>query len=54
MMGPIGLGPVGPYFLSRLPNAFVTLGAHGVVSLRRCGHNGVKGASYVKWEDTWR
>lgn len=53
-MGPIGLGPVGPYFLSRLPNAFVTLGAHGVVSLRRCGHNGVKGASYAKWEDTWR
>ena len=53
-MGPIGLGPVGPYFLLRLPNTFVTLGAHGVVSLRRRGHNDVKGASYVKWEDTWR
>ena len=53
-MGPIGLGPVGPYFLLRLSNTFVILGAHGVVSLRRRGHNGVKGASYVKWEDTWR
>ena len=53
-MGPIGLGPVGLYFLLRLPNTFVTLGAHGVVSPRRRGHNGVKGASYVKWEDTWR
>lgn len=53
-MGPIGLGPVGPYFLSRLPNTFVILGAYGVVSLRRRGHNGVKGASYAKWEDIWR
>lgn len=53
-MGPIGLGPVGPYFLLRLPNTFVILGAHGVVSLRRRGHNGVEGASYAKWEGTWR
>ena len=53
-MGPIGLGPVGPYFLSRLPNAFVTLDAHGVASLRRRGHNGVESASYEKREDTWR
>ena len=53
-MGPIGLGPVGPYFLSRLPNTFVILGAHGVVSLRRRGHNGVEGESYAKWEDAWR
>lgn len=53
-MGPIGLGLVGPYFLSRLPNTFVILGVHGVVSLRRRGHNGVESASYAKWEDTWR
>ncbi len=53
-MGSIGLGPVDPYFLSRLPNTFVILGAHGVASLRRRGHNGVEGASYAKWEDAWR
>lgn len=53
-MGSIGLGPVDPYFLSKLPNTFVILGAHGVASLRRRGHNGVEGASYAKWEDTWR
>ena len=52
-MGPIGLGPVGPY-LSRLPNTIVTLDAHGVASLRRRGHNGVESASYEKREDTWR
>lgn len=53
-MGPIGLGPVGPYFLSRLPNTIVTLDAHGVASLRRRGHNGVESASYEKREDAWR